>query len=57
MNPNSIYGWHLFFANQGKYTFKNKENEKIEITVTSDSYDEAKDILIKFIKSEEQNSV
>ena len=57
MNPNDIYGWYLFFANQGKYTFKNKENEKIEMTVTANSYDEAKLLLVKFIQSEEENSV
>jgi hypothetical protein len=54
MNPNDFYGWYLFFANQGKYTFKNKESEKIEMSIVANSYDEAKELLVKFIQNEEE---
>ncbi len=56
MNVNDIYGWYLFSATQQKYTFKNKENNQ-EMTLTANSYDEAKNLLIKFIQSEAENSV
>jgi hypothetical protein len=47
-----VYDWYLFFANEGRYVFKHKEKPENPITISANSYDEAKELLLKFIQSE-----